>query len=130
MRRVAGLNTPDALLVLVLTLVTGQWLQRSLHGAGVQQLDWEHWRWAGGSLQIGGLGGVHAGEQGRLGFRVEGLVLRPIWDGGPRLQQVRAELVQLVWQPAAQLPASAPDEAWSLPALEDLAAPLRSEEHT
>src|SRR5690606_24908394 len=56
--------------------------------------------------------------------RVGGLVLRPIWDGGPRLQQVRAELVQLVWQPAAQLPASAPDEAWSLPALEDLAAPL------
>src|SRR5690606_12096617 len=62
--------------------------------------------------------------QGLLGFRVEGLVLRPIWDGRPRLQQVRAELVQLVWQPAAQLPASAPDEAWSLPALEDLAAPL------
>lgn len=124
MRRVAGLITLVVLILLLLTLLTGQWLQRSLHGAGVQQLDWEHWRWAEGSLQIGGLSGVHAGEQGRLGFRVEGLVLRPIWDGGPRLQQVRAELVQLVWQPAAQLPASAPDEAWSLPALEDLAAPL------
>ena len=124
MRRVAGLITLMVLILLLLTLLAGQWLQRSLHGAGVQQLNWEHWRWAEGSLQSGGLSGVHAGEQGRLGFRVEGLVLRPIWDGGPRLQQVRAELVQLVWQPAAQLPASAPDEAWSLPALEDLAAPL------
>ncbi len=78
MRRVAGLITLVVLILLLLTLLTGQWLQRSLHGAGVQQLDWEHWRWAEGSLQIGGLSGVHAGEQGRLGFRVEGLVLRPI----------------------------------------------------
>src|SRR5690554_8070237 len=118
MRRVAGLITLMVLILLLLTLLAGQWLQRSLHGAGVQQLDWEHWRWDEGSLQIGGLSGVHAGEQGRLGFRVEGLVLRPIWDGGPRLQQVRAEPVQLVWEPAAQLPGSAPEEAGSLPALD------------
>src|SRR5690606_5000700 len=103
MRRVAGLITLVVLILLLLTLLAGQWLQRSLHGAGVQQLDWEHWRWAEGSLQIGGLSGVHAGEQGRLGFRVEGLVRRPIRDGGPRLQPVRAARIHPVWPLAAPL---------------------------
>src|SRR5690606_41482984 len=103
MRSVAGLITLMVLILLLLTLLAGQWLQRRLHGAGVQQLDWEHWRWAEGSPQVGGPSGVHAGEQGLLGFRGGGVVVRPVWGGRPPPAAGRAEPGQAEGERGAEL---------------------------
>ena len=113
------------LFVLLAAVLAGQWLQRSLTAAGIEQLDWQQLRWSDGALQLGQLGGAYATEQGRLGFRLEGIRLQPVWRGGPRVAQLRVEHMQLVWQPAANLPRREPaNDDWSLPALADLAGPL------
>ena len=125
MRKVASL-IGVVLIVVLLGVLAGQWLQRSLLGAGVQQLDWQQLRWRDGALQLGGLSAVHVSEQGRLGLRADAVRLRPVWRAGPRIEQLLIDQLTLVWQPAATLPATDADpQAWELPALEDLAGALQ-----
>src|SRR5690554_8235406 len=64
MRRVAGLITPVVLILLLLTPLAGQWLQRRLPGRGVQQRGSEHWRRAQGGPPVRRLRGAPAGGQG------------------------------------------------------------------
>ena len=124
MRKVASLIGVVLVLVL-LGVLAGQWLQRSLLAAGVQQLDWQQLRWRDGALQLDELSAVHVGEQGRVGLRAERLSLRPVWRAGPRIEQLLIDQLKLVWQPAAAVPpVEADQQAWELPSLEDLAGPL------
>lgn len=123
MRKVVTLIT--VLLVLtLLALFAGQWLQRSLVAAGVEQLQWQQLRWREGSLQLHQVSAVYVSEQGRVGIRGQGVSLKPVWSGGPRLEQLLVEKLQLVWQPADNLPPPATTEPWLLPSLTELTQPL------
>lgn len=125
MRKVAVGLIGIVLILGLLALLAGQWAQRSLLAAGVQQLNWQQLRWHEGTLQLGQLSAVHVSEQGRMGVRAEGLSLRPVWRGGPRIEWLRVDGLQLVWQPAATLPAGQADQSpWALPSLADMAGPL------
>ncbi len=125
MRKAAISAVVVLLLVLQAALLAGQWLQRSLTAAGVEQLDWQQLRWGDGALHLQQLSGAYVAEQGRLGFRLHGVRLQPVWRAGPRIAQLQVEQMQLVWQPAQNLPQREPaDDDWSLPALADLAGPL------
>ena len=124
MRKVASLMGVVLILAL-LGVLAGQWLQRSLLAAGVQQLDWQQLRWRDGALQLEQLSAVQVSEQGRVGLRAERLSLRPVWRGGPRIEQLLIDQLQLDWQPAATLPPGEVDQqAWALPSLAELAEPL------
>ena len=124
MRKLAGLI--GVLLILgLLALLAGQWAERSLVAAGVQQLEWQQLRWRGGALQLAGVSAVHVSEQGRMGVRLGEVQLRPVWRGGPRIEQLLIDELRLVWQPAEQLPSSDREQpAWALPPLADLAGPM------
>ena len=125
MRKVASL-IGVVLVLALLGVLAGQWLQRSLLDAGVQQLDWQQLRWRDGALQLGGLRAVHVSEQGRVGLRADGVRLRPVWRSGPRVEQVLVDQLTLLWQPAATSPpADADPQAWELPSLAELAGPLQ-----
>lgn len=122
-RKVATLITVILVLIL-LALFAGQWLQRSLVAAGIEQLEWQQLRWHEGSLQLDQISAVYVSEQGRVGIRGQGVSLKPVWRGGPRLQQLLVEELQLVWQPAENLPPPAAEQSWILPSLTEFAQPL------
>lgn len=124
MRKVVGL-IGIVLLLGLLALLAGQWAQRSLLAAGIEQLNWQQLRWHEGAVQLAGLSAVQVSEQGRMGLRAEGLSLRPVWRAGPRVELLLIDELQLVWQPAAALPTTQTDQQpWALPSLADLAGPL------
>src|SRR5690606_41185922 len=103
--RKAVVSAGAVLLVLLLVAVlTGQWLQRTLTAAGLEQLHWQQLRWTDGALWLGEASGVQVTEQGRLGFRLDGIRLQPAWRDGPRIEQLLIDELQLVWQSAQQLP--------------------------
>src|SRR5690554_1724229 len=85
MRKVVGL-IGIVLILGLLALLAGQWAQRSLLAAGVQQLNWQQLRWHQGALQLAQLSAVHVSEQGRVGMRADGVRLRPVWRDGPRIE--------------------------------------------
>lgn len=121
MRKVVGLVVA-VLVLLLLALLAGQWLQRSLAAAGLEQVHWQQLRWRDGAVQLGQLSAVQVSEQGRLGLAAEGIRLRPVWRGGPRIEQLLIDELQLVWQAAQQLPAAAvTEQPFALPALDDFA---------
>lgn len=124
MRKVAGLI--GVMLILgLLALFAGQWVQRSLVAAGVQQLDWQQLGWRDGSLQLGQLDALYITEQGRVTVRVDGMSLRPVWRGGPRIEQLLIDDLRLAWQPVENLPSSDTEQSpWALPSLDELAGPL------
>ena len=124
MRKLAGL-IGVVLILGLLALFAGQWVQRSLVAAGVQQLDWQQVRWHDGSLQLGQVSVVHVSEQGRVAVGMSEVQLRPVWRGGPRIEQLLIDELRLVWQPAEQLPSSDTEQPPStLPSLADLAEPM------
>ena len=122
-RKVATLITVILMLIL-LVLFAGQWLQRSLVAAGIEQLEWQQLRWREGSLQLDQISAVYVSEQGRVGIRGQGVSLKPVWRGGPRAEQLLVEELQLVWQPAENLPPPAAEQPWILPSLTEFAQPL------
>ncbi|HIZ51920.1 MAG TPA: hypothetical protein IAA18_12680, partial [Candidatus Pseudomonas excrementavium] len=123
--RKAVVGVGAVLMVLLLAAVlTGQWLQRTLTAAGFEQLHWQQLRWADGALWLGEASGVRVTEQGRLGFRLDGLRLQPAWRDGPRIERLLIDKLQLVWQPAQQLPQRGAEADWQLPDLGQLAGPL------
>ena len=123
--RKAVVGVGAVLMVLLLAAVlTGQWLQRTLTAAGLVQLHWQQLRWADGALWLGEASGVRVTEQGRLGFRLDGLRLQPAWRDGPRIERLLIDKLQLVWQPAQQLPQRGAEAYWQLPDLGQLAGPL------
>ena len=124
MRKLAGL-IGVVLILGLLALLAGQWAERSLVAAGVQQLEWQQLRWRDGALQLAEVSAVHVSEQGRVAVRVSEVQLRPVWRGGPRIQQLLIDELRLVWQPAEKLPSSDRQQpAWALPSLADLAGPM------
>ncbi|SES03141.1 intermembrane phospholipid transport protein YdbH family protein [Halopseudomonas bauzanensis] len=123
--RKAVVSAGAVLLVLLLAAVlTGQWLQRTLTAAGLEQLHWQQLRWTDGALWLGEASGVQVTEQGRLGFRLDGIRLQPTWRDGPRIEQLLIDELQLVWQSAQQLPQRETETQWQFPDLEQLAGPL------
>src|SRR5690606_14207111 len=112
------------LLLLLVTVLAGQWLQRTLTAAGFEQLHWQQLRWTDGALWLGEASGVQVTEQGRLGFRLDGIRLQPTWREGPRIERLLVEELQLIWQPAQQLPPREAEADWRLPDLDQLAGPL------
>ncbi|MEJ6654524.1 MAG: YdbH domain-containing protein [Pseudomonas sp.] len=124
MRKAAISAGAVLLLVLLTALLAGVWVQRTLTAAGFEQLHWQQLRWSDGALQVAQLNGVNVGEQGRLDFRLGGVRLRPVWDGGPRIDQLVVDQLQLIWDPRDNLPPSEPTEEWSLPELDQFAGPL------
>ena len=123
--RKAVVGVGAVLMVLLLAAVlTGQWLQRTLTAAGLVQLHWQQLRWADGALWLGEASGVRVTEQGRLGFRLDGLRLQPAWRDGPRIERLLIDKLQLVWQPAQQLPQREAEADWQLPDLGQLAGLL------
>ncbi|WP_193073381.1 YdbH domain-containing protein [Pseudomonas sp. FME51] len=125
MRKAAISAGAVLLLVLLTALLAGLWVQRTLTAAGFEQLHWQQLRWSDGAVQVEQLNGANVSEQGRLGFRLGGIRLRPVWDGGPRIDQLMVEELQLAWEPRDNLPPSEPtDESWSLPELDQFAGPL------
>lgn len=124
MRKAAISAGAVLLLVLLTALLAGLWVQRTLTAAGFEQLHWQQLRWSDGAVQVAQLKGVNVSEQGRLGFRLDGISLRPVWDGGPRMDQLMVDGAQLVWQPRDNLPPSEPTDGWSLPELDQFAGPL------
>lgn len=112
------------LLLLLVTVLAGQWLQRTLTAAGFEQLHWQQLRWTDGALWLGEASGVQVTEQGRLGFRLAGIRLQPTWREGPRIERLLVEELQLIWQPAQQLPPREAEADWRLPDLDQLAGPL------
>lgn len=124
MRKLAGLMVVVLALVL-LAVAGGQWVQRSLVAAGVEQLDWQQLRWRDGTLQLAQLSGAYVNEQGRIGVRAQDISLRPAWRGGPRIERLLIDDLQLIWQPAETLPSTEDSgKPWTLPALQDLGGPL------
>src|SRR5690606_36287779 len=125
MRKAAISAGAVLLLVLLTALLAGLWVQRTLTAAGFEQLHWQQLRWLDGVVQVGQLNGVNVSEQGRLGFRLGDIRLQPVWDGGPRIDQLVVDELQLVWEPRDNLPPSEPtDESWSLPELDQFTGPL------
>ncbi|SDS88399.1 Dicarboxylate transport [Halopseudomonas litoralis] len=124
MRKAAISAGAVLLLVLLAVLLAGLWVQRALTAAGFEQLHWQQLRWSEGAVQVKQLNGVNVSEQGRLDFRLDGVRLRPVWDGGPRIDQLVVDELQLVWEPRDNLPPSEPTDDWSLPELDHFAGPL------
>ena len=124
MRKVAGLI--GVMLILgLLAVLAGQWVERSLVAAGVQQLDWQQVRWRDGALRLGQVSVVHVSEQGRVAVRGSEVQLRPVWRGGPRIEQLLIDELRLLWQPAENLASSDTEQpAWALPSVADLAGPM------
>src|SRR5690554_856056 len=123
MRKVAGLVV--ALLLLLFLLLAGQWLQRGLASAGLEQVRWQQLRWHEGALQLGQLSAVQVSERGRLELVAERIRLQPVWRGGPGIEELLIEQLQLVWQAAEQLPAAdGTEQSVVLPALDDFSGVL------
>lgn len=123
MRRLAGVIAALGVLLL-LSVMAAQWLQRSLLAAGIEQWHWQELRWRDGQLHLQQLGAVHVSELGRLGVRARGLAMQPVWREGPRMALLSIDELQLVWQADERLPPPASDLSWQLPSLADIAEPL------
>lgn len=125
MRKAAISAGAVLLLVPLAALLAGLWVQRTLTAVGFEELQWQQLRWSDGIVHVAQLSGANVSEQGRLSFRLGGIRLRPAWDRGPRIDQLRVDELQLVWEPLDNLPSSEPaDEGWSLPELDQFAEPL------
>lgn len=125
MRKAAISAGAVLLLVLLVALLAGAWLQRTLTTAGFEQLHWQQLRWSDGALQVAQLSGANVSEQGRLGFRLDGIRLQPAWDGRPRIDQLVVDELRLVWEPLDNLsPREPTDEGWRLPELDQFAGSL------
>ncbi|MFA5677191.1 MAG: YdbH domain-containing protein [Pseudomonas sp.] len=124
MRKVVGLVVVGLMLVLF-AVFSVQWVQRSLVAAGLEQLTWQQWRWHDGDVHLKQLSGVYVTEQGRLGIAAQGMRLRPVWRGGPSIEHLLIDDLQLIWQPAETLPRVDAEHApWILPSLAEMSGLL------
>lgn len=123
MRKFA-VSTAVVLLLLLAGLLAGQWVQRSLTAAGLEQLDWQQLRWSDGALRVRAINGSYRLDQGRMGFQARQLIVRPVWRGGPRLEKIDVSGLQLVWQPTAEPSSVDSDPLADLPRLGDFRGPL------
>lgn len=119
-----GLRLLAVVSVLVLVLVVGATLlmQQRLAAAGIDQLEWDALGWSAGALTIERLSGRYTDVEGaRLDIDARKLRLDPVWSGGPRLEVLRVEELDLEWQPVAGPPGN---RAVGIPDVQQLAGSL------